>query len=195
MKGFSSLVGVDFVPELIEVARKKNSELGSKIQFEVGNVVDLHLGNESFSQVLALGVILSHLPKRELRLQGLKEIFRILKPGGILLMNTHNIHRHRRLYFIRSIMRLVRFGGLCNPYGYGTGDIPRLGAKSGKPDLFFWRPGKSTLHYYQPAELVYDLLHVGFRVVEMNKSAVTPGTGDDFFMFRNEYLTVAAEKV
>jgi hypothetical protein len=127
--------------------------------------------------------------------KALSELFRILTSGGILLINVHNINRYRWLILVRLLMRCLRFGGMFNREGYGTGDIPRLGGQSGSPDLLFWRPGKSTLHCYNAGELVFDLLHSGFSILEMNQSAVNARTwNNEFYLFRKEYLCIAAEK-
>ncbi len=192
--GFADIVAVDFVEELIMMARAEKRRVDSRICFSVADVLNLPFDNDSFDQAIAFGVVLSHLPRRTLRLQAMKEIYRVLKPEGILLVNVHNATRYRLLYYIRAFMRFIRL--FHNPRRYGTNDIPRFGAKSGRLDLLFWRPTKSTLHYYYPGEIVYDLLASGLTVKEMNRSAEDDTEhNDDFYLFRKEYIVVVAEKL
>jgi ubiquinone/menaquinone biosynthesis C-methylase UbiE len=48
---------------MISLALEKKKESGSQVKFEVGDVLDLPYEADSYDQVIAFGVILSHLPK------------------------------------------------------------------------------------------------------------------------------------
>jgi SAM-dependent methyltransferase len=165
-KGFTKLVAIDFVKEFLEIADKYSKAAGFDISFKQGNALSLEFANEAFAQVIAVGVLLSHFPSMENRKKVLLEIYRILKPGGIVILNGHNIYRNRYLQTIKLIMRFVRIFG--NPYQHGINDLPRLGGRSGRVDPLFFRKNKSTLHYFYPMELVAELLSVGFSIVDCN---------------------------
>lgn len=84
-RGFSNLHGFDFVPELIEAARQRDSKHG--VDFRVGDATELEYADESFDQVLYLQQIICLLDGPEARRQGLREAFRILRRGGTALFS------------------------------------------------------------------------------------------------------------
>jgi len=145
-----------------EHARKNNL----KIKFEYGDALNMKYDNGSFEQIIAAGVLFSHFPDKSMRNRVLSEIYRVLAPDGVLLINAHNIYRDKYLQLVKMFMKFIRLFG--NPYRYGANDIPRLGAMAGKPDLFFFRKNKSTLHYFYPLEFLSDLLAARFSIIDCN---------------------------
>jgi len=77
-------VGIDPVPGMIAVAQKKAQRRGLDIDFRVGVIEALPFPEASFDVVTA-SLMMHHLPER-LRAQGAAEIYRVLKPGGRLLV-------------------------------------------------------------------------------------------------------------
>ncbi len=163
--GFSNITATDFVETFIEKAREIASKRNSSIKFKNCNVMDLPFDDNSFQYVVCLGVVLSHLPHRKQRIQALKECHRVLKDGGIVLVNTMNI-LYKRWYmpFLKILTRLTRI--ISNPYDYENNSLPRLGS-GGKFDPMFLRVDKPVLHYYYPDELVFDLLSSNLTVVSL----------------------------
>jgi len=109
-------------------------------------------------------------------------------------MNSHNIYIKSYVFYLRMIVNALRF--FYNPFNYAPNDLLRLGAKNGKFDFLFFRPGKSQLHYYYPSELIYDVLSAGFTIIEMNLSGRNQEIKDStFHFFRNDYLNILARKL
>ncbi len=78
--------GIDQSEELIKIARKNYPEA----DFRTADVFDLPYKNGEFD--IAAGIaFLHHIPSQELRVKCLKEIYRILKPGGILFLTNWNL--------------------------------------------------------------------------------------------------------
>jgi ubiquinone/menaquinone biosynthesis C-methylase UbiE len=75
-----NLIGIDPVPRMIEIAKDitKGIETGNPINFKVGSAEDLPVKDSTADLVLAFDSI-DHWNDIQ---QGLKEILRILKPGG-----------------------------------------------------------------------------------------------------------------
>lgn len=112
------IIAVDVDNEIIN--KNNNEEKG--IIFEYGNVVKgLDYPGKNFDKVIFLEVI-EHLPV-DSETRALKEIYRVLKKGGILVMSTPNDfwltkffdpafwlinHRH---YKIRSLIKILRQAG------------------------------------------------------------------------------------
>lgn len=70
--------GIDASPEMIDVARSKAA--GSDVDFRVNVIEALPFTDNTFDVVLS-SLMMHHLPD-DLKLQGMKEIYRVLKPGG-----------------------------------------------------------------------------------------------------------------
>jgi len=71
-KKFSNLIGVDLADRIIEHNITKGQLLNSKIKYQVANATNLQFEDETFDQVICVGVLISHLANRELRIKALK---------------------------------------------------------------------------------------------------------------------------
>jgi ubiquinone/menaquinone biosynthesis C-methylase UbiE len=75
---FCDVTGIDYVPELIEYARKRAEVEGVEITFEVGDAEDLPYPDASFDVVLStLGVMFA--PDQA---KAAEELLRVCRPGG-----------------------------------------------------------------------------------------------------------------
>jgi SAM-dependent methyltransferase len=81
---FGRVVGIDPGGEQITRARTKAARHDVPIAFQVGVIEQLAFPDQTFDVVLST-LMMHHLPK-SLKVQGLAEIFRVLKPGGRLII-------------------------------------------------------------------------------------------------------------
>lgn len=83
--------GIDLSEEMVKCARRYNPDM----QFERGNMLHLQLADASLAGVVCFYAII-HLQRREVT-RALKEMNRILRPAGLLLLSWHggkgNLHR------------------------------------------------------------------------------------------------------
>jgi ubiquinone/menaquinone biosynthesis C-methylase UbiE len=80
-----SLTGIDFSPGMLDVARRRAEQLGRKIDLRQADALDLPFPDASFDTVVATYVLCA-VPDEGL---AVKEMTRVLRPGGLLLLADH----------------------------------------------------------------------------------------------------------
>lgn len=79
----AAVLGIDLSPEMVAVAQR----LTPDIRFEQGSMLALNASDAAWGGIVALYSII-HLPP-DARPQALGEFFRVLRPGGLLLLAFH----------------------------------------------------------------------------------------------------------
>jgi ubiquinone/menaquinone biosynthesis C-methylase UbiE len=76
--------GIDIIPGMIEVSRDKASKAELAITFQLGSIENLPFPDVNFDVVMCSFMIF-HMSEK-VRSKGIKEIFRVLKPNGRLMV-------------------------------------------------------------------------------------------------------------
>lgn len=172
-------LGVDNSVELINIARKRFSEQNN-INFAVGDVTDLLLHENEYDLVLVIAV-LHHLPTKELRLQALRQIYRVMKPGATLIMYNWNLWQFG--YYKKYWPKLLN-------YSYKLS----RGVWSIKDAFIPWKPiggeHQRYIHSFTRGEMNRLLRKAGFRV----ESIGYENQGQLATFFNGYNLTVIAKK-
>jgi ubiquinone/menaquinone biosynthesis C-methylase UbiE len=79
----ATVLGVDISAEMVAVARRLNPH----IEFWEGNMLSLEFDDESWGGIAAFYSII-HIPHAKI-VEALRELKRVLKPGGTLLLSFH----------------------------------------------------------------------------------------------------------
>ncbi len=143
------IVGLDLSEEMLHVAYEKLAQLSldHRVQLVVGNALELPFAENSF-EIVTIAFGLRNLPDR---LRGLREIYRVLSPGGQAFIVEFSIPQNfwaRLVYlpYLRYIVPIV--GGIVSgsrrPYEYLRDSIESF------PDR---------------AQILEELYEVGFRPV------------------------------
>ncbi|MCK5329912.1 MAG: class I SAM-dependent methyltransferase [Candidatus Marinimicrobia bacterium] len=78
------MYGIDASPKMIGVAKRKADRISAGTSFQVGLIEDIAFPDNNFDVVLN-SLVMHHLPD-DLKLAGLSEIYRVLKPSGRILI-------------------------------------------------------------------------------------------------------------
>ncbi|KKR49117.1 MAG: hypothetical protein UT86_C0001G0089 [Candidatus Magasanikbacteria bacterium GW2011_GWC2_40_17] len=113
-------VGLDVSSKLLNLAKKNISSVkknGERARLIKGDIVDLPFSKNQFDWVLSLAV-LHHIPSRELQKKSAEEIYKILKPGGRIVISVWNLHT----VYAREKFKLNDFN-LLRPRGWEKNDF------------------------------------------------------------------------
>lgn len=110
--------GIDPAPEMIAVARRKAARKGLEIDFRLGVIEALPFPDASFD-VATSSLMIHHLPV-DLQVRGLAEIYRVLKPGGRILIA--DFMRPNTSFLGQFLTALSMHHGLK----FGIEDLPKL---------------------------------------------------------------------
>lgn len=170
-------VGVDNSSELLKIAEKRLNFKLPRQKFIKANILNLPFPDNSFDVVFFVAV-LHHIPSKIFRQQVLREIRRVLKPNGILIMTNWNRYQKRGpqlKYIIKyTLLKIIGrseldfkdtylpwMGGKAYRYyhAFTLGELRKLVEKSGlkiqENYLAYWRGKKaSRLAYSKAANLV-----------------------------------------
>jgi ubiquinone/menaquinone biosynthesis C-methylase UbiE len=138
------VVGIDPSPEMIAYASRKAGR-ASNCQFRVGTAEALDLPAEQFD-VVVTSLVMHHLPE-DLRVPALREMRRVLRPGGTLLVAEAQMPRHgfgwRLLARLHSFDRMARMVPHLEPLAEQA-DFAEIRAGEVPPWLRYVRAVKPT---------------------------------------------------
>lgn len=145
-------LGMDNSAGQIKEARK----LFPQNKFERGDLLKIPLPDHSLDQIWTIAAF-HHLPNRKTRLQALKEMQRVLKPGGIIIMTNWNLFQKKYRPFVwQAIWSFFK----------------NFGQKQAWNDTFIpWKQGAKELtkryyHAFTSRELSKLFKQSDFKIVE-----------------------------
>lgn len=161
-----SYTGIDNSAKLLEKAQAFASGFPNvKSAFIKGSMLEIPLKDNSFDLALCIAT-LHHIPSQELRQKAVQELWRILKPGGILILSNWYLLGVKKYLFQQLIQRIQK---------------PGLYGGCGVRDFFIpWNlvnEGKIVFRYYYAftkKELLKLLNQAGFDLETVSVSMSEP---------------------
>jgi len=141
------VIGSDFSERMLDLARTKAAERGSEtVRFEWGDVMDLSYDDASFDAV-TVGFGVRNLADLE---RGIRELARVLKPGGrlVILEITNPTRPPLSFFFSLWFDRIV----------------PMLGALAGDRDAYSYLP-ESVKRFPPPEGLALHMDRAGLEAI------------------------------
>ena len=128
----SEVIGVDFSPRMLELARRKAAaiaaELGPRVEFELANALELPYPDDHFDAA-TVGFGARNFSSLE---RGLSEMARVVKPGGrvvvleITIPTRPPLSHFFSLWFDRAVPALGRLVGDPDAYSYLPNSVRRF---------------------------------------------------------------------
>ncbi|MCY2930958.1 MAG: class I SAM-dependent methyltransferase [Planctomycetota bacterium] len=159
-EGYANLHGMDCTPEMIQRAMVHGDSVGRNIPFVVATADALPYSDAAFDVATMFENVYGHITPREAWIASLRQVARVVKPGGLVLMDLNSQGDRLAYSFYFKAMSFLHM--FANPHKCEPGDkIPRWG--------FLANRGQGTRvfrsHWFTPEEVVSDANEVGLRVL------------------------------
>ena len=107
--GYRHVLGIDLSREMVKEARRIAKVLEMGVPFRQGDATDLKFEDNLFDGAIFGFNGLMQIPGREARLKALKEIYRVVRPGGAFVFTTHDRNSAKyRKYWKQEKLRWER---------------------------------------------------------------------------------------
>jgi ubiquinone/menaquinone biosynthesis C-methylase UbiE len=165
--GFSNLTGFDYIPESIELARKRDA--GGSIQFDVQNAVHLTYAAGAFDQAIYAEQIISLIENEADRKRAVEEACRVLKSGSPALFSVLSLDSRQQSRFYRSYLTFLQVLRRLKRSNRPVQSQPwlRLG---GKMNLRAALDSGPYVYWYRTQEFLDLLTAAGFEIIGFGTS-------------------------
>jgi alkylated DNA repair protein alkB family protein 8 len=161
--------GLDNSEKLIEIAKENFPDA----KFFIGDALNLPFQDNFFDKVYSIA-LLHHIPSEGFRIKVLKEVKRVLKPGGILILTCWRIHR------LREILALLKYT-LLKIIGRSKLDFKDFFVPWGKKMLRYY-------HFFTQRELENLVKKVGFEILDFGVVKNKRGNRQNYYIVSQKPL-------
>ncbi len=159
---FGQVHAFDVAPAMVDAARRRLTVEPAPIQFELGDATAIPSADAWYDSVILPYNRIESIPTQALRVKALREVHRVLKPGGRFVFSTKSIFTpHYWLWYAAKprVKRVLR--GLGIPLS--CDGVAPLG------EILYTEDGRTIrLHTTNPFSMKRLLREVGFRTLYFN---------------------------
>lgn len=159
---FDPIEAFDIAERAVDRARAENKRLGLRVRFRVADVTDLPFETASFDNIVFAYNGIEGIASEALRERALRELWRVLRPGGRFVFSTKSA-------FNWEYWKAFRVMGAAKKLlaRVGMADREWAGLRSG--DILHRESGQLVrLHTTNPIAMARKLRRIGFRVLYFN---------------------------
>ena len=167
--GFTDLHGYDFLPAFIEVARSRD-ESGT-IDYRVMDATQLDYSDNSFDQLLLMQQILCFLPSVADQQRAVREAFRVLRPGGIVVVCVLAERARRQLLLHKIMLGYFSLLRTLTRHRLSTQFLPWMRTNKKKINLKALLDRGPYLYWFRESEVIDLFESAGFEVVSLGTNA------------------------
>lgn len=162
-RGFGTLSGFDFSPEMIAAARARDPQ--GAFAFDVADATALPYPDSSFGQAVYLQQVLCLIEAAEGRRTAIAEMARVLRPGGVAVLSVLCLEG-RRSPAQRAYLGWLRASRALRREPRPLQLMPRLRLR-GRASAGALRDAGPYVWWYRAAEAERALIEAGLEVVEV----------------------------
>ena len=162
------VTGIDIAGQMIAAARDNAKTSNVTVKFEVRPAHEIDYPAGHFDYVVFSRAVYSYIPTRDLRIETLRRVKRVLKEDGLGVFSAYYYGRRRwfsRTYLLDIIRKAVSLV-MGNKFRTEPGDtlLARVSEASDPRKLFF-------CHFFaSPQEIIKEIEAAGLTVVEGEKT-------------------------
>jgi SAM-dependent methyltransferase len=158
--GYHNVRGIDCAPALLEIAARRAKERNWPIEFHKAPANALPFADESFDVVTLFENVYGHITPRAARVAALRELHRVLRPGGLVFLEATSLLNDRRYWLAILALNLLR--RVRNPLRMEPRDKRIRGARKvgGRS-----RRQIPRSHWFEPTEVPAEAAQANLAVV------------------------------
>lgn len=154
------VIGIDLTKTLVGEARSRFPDIG----FLVGDVCSLPFGDETFEYALFSYNGIDDIAPEEARYEALREVHRVLKPGGVFSFSTHNL-------WSTYVLRSLDIEGVRKYIEFWIQNIRERRLFSRYKSDNTIRDEPRERYYIRPSDQKQQLRNCGFEVLDVVRPA------------------------
>lgn len=149
--GYRHLLGIDLAREMVKEARRIGKVLEAGVSFRQGDATRLKFEDALFDGAIFGFNGLMQIPGKEARRKALREIRRVIRPGGALVFTTHDRHASKHGSYWKKEKQLW-------DRGKQKSELLDFGDRFEETNL-----GKLYIHVPTPSEMREELKLTGWK--------------------------------
>lgn len=162
------VTAIDFVPLMIENAKKIALDKKLEINFQIADACNLPFENESFDFALFSNQGHTQIPGKENRITTMNEVYRVLKKNGIYIFSAHPRTTEFLWFWTKQWLRcfiMKPIGFQIDEIDYGDRFFERETTDTNSEKTF---KDKQYIHIPTINEVKKIILNSGFEILEIN---------------------------